>query len=157
MKTTLLMLTTLIGGAGCLGSEPNAREQPVQADQALQAPVATTTTDEICRALMQRQRACSATFIPALVDARVRADNPPGIAARDNESGRAALVREALAEWVNDSKDEAIDELCDTLAQSISPAKDTELRTAVSTCLAQDGCGDFVTCATPLNLIRWQE
>ena len=157
MKTTLLVFTILIGGAGCLGSETNTREQPVQAEQALQAPAATTTTDEICRALMQRQRACSATFIPALVDARVKADNPPGLAARDNEIGRAVLVQEAFAEWASDSKDEAIDQLCDAMAQSISPAKDTELRTSVSTCLAKEGCDGFVACATPLNLVRWRE
>jgi hypothetical protein len=156
MKTTLLMLT-LIGGAGCLGSETNTREQPVQAEQALLAPAATTTTDEICRAFMQRQRACGETFIPALVDARVKADNPPGLAAHDNEIGRAALVREAFTEWANDSKDEAIDKLCDAMAQSISLAKDTELRSSVSACLAQEGCDGFVACAVPLNLIRWRE
>jgi hypothetical protein len=157
MKTILLMLTTLIGGAGCLGSETNSREQPVQAEQALHAPAATTTTDEICRAFMQRQRACSATFIPALVDARVKADNPPGLAARDSEIGRAALVQEAFTEWASDSKDEAIDKLCDAMAQSISLAKDAELRSSVSTCLAKEGCDDFAACATPLNLIRWRE
>jgi hypothetical protein len=139
------------------GSETNAREQPVQAEQALQTPAATTATDEICRALMQRQRACSATFIPALVDARVKVDNPPGIAARDNESGRVALVQEAFTEWASDSKDEAIDKLCDAMAQSISPTKDTELRTSVSACLAKEGCGGFVACATPINLVRWME
>jgi hypothetical protein len=157
MKTMTLVLATLIGGAGCLNGEPNESAQPVKAEQALQVPAVATTTDAICRAFMQRQRACSATFIPALVDARVTADNPPGLAAMDKKNGREALVKEAFDEWVNDSKDPAIDALCDDIAQSTSPAKDLELRTSVSTCLGEAGCDAFVSCAVPLNLIRWKE
>jgi hypothetical protein len=156
MKTILVMFATL-GAAGCLGAETPPREQPGQAERALQVPAATTTTDESCRALMQRQRACGTTFIPALVDARVQADNPPGIAARAAEIGRDALVAQAFDEWANDSKDESIDSLCDAIAQSISPPKDSELRSRASTCLAQEGCDAFVACATPLSLVRWME
>jgi hypothetical protein len=157
MKTMTLVLATLIGGAGCSNGEPSESSRPVKAEQALQVPAAATTTDQSCRAFMQRQRACSATFIPALVDARAKADNPPGLAAKDKEIGREALVKEAFDEWANDSKDPAIDALCDEIAQSISQAKDLELRTSVSACLAKEGCDAFVSCAVPLNLIRWKE
>ena len=61
----------------------------------------------------------------------MRADNPPGVAAQAKQSGREALVKEAFDEWANDSQDAAIDALCDDIAQSIPPAKDSELRESV--------------------------
>jgi hypothetical protein len=66
------------------------------------------------------------------------------------------LVKEALAEWENDAKDLNIAAMCDDIAQSISPAKDSQLRSSVSSCLAQEGCEAFVSCAVPLNLIHWK-
>jgi hypothetical protein len=73
---------------------------------------------------------------------------------------RAAVgrsCREAFEEWRQDSQDPAIGARCDDIAQSLSPAKDVELRTQLSACLATAGCQAFVGCAVPLNLIRWQE
>ncbi|MEY4546470.1 MAG: hypothetical protein RL685_2665 [Pseudomonadota bacterium] len=65
-------------------------------------------------------------------------------------------MKEALAEWENDAKDLNIAAMCDDIAQSISPAKDSQLRSSVSSCLAQEGCEAFVSCAVPLNLIHWK-
>lgn len=161
MKTMIATLVGLMATAGCLAgetevartaSEPNA----AAAEQPLQAPAAATTADESCRALMQRQRGCTAQFIPALVDARVKSDNPSGVAARDRELGREALVKDALGEWENDAKDPNIAAMCDDIAQSISPEKDARLRSSVSSCLAKDGCEAFVSCAVPLNLVHWK-
>jgi len=155
MKATLALLT-LLPLTGCFGSDANVDAPPATAEQPLVAPAATTTTDQICRSLMQRQRACTDDFIPALVDARVRIDNPPGVADRERSIGRDALVKEALTEWANDSQDAAIESVCDEIAQSVSPTRDAELRDAVSQCLAQTGCEAFVACAVPLNLARWK-
>ena len=155
MKATLALLA-LLTFAGCFGSDANIDSPPATAEKPLVAPAATTTTDQICRSLMQRQRACTDSFIPALVDARVGADNPPGIADQERSIGRDAVVREALAEWKNDSQDSAIDDVCDDIAQSVSPTRDAELRDAVSQCLGQTGCAAFVACAVPLNLVRWK-
>ena len=160
---TMMALLALMGMAGCLAGESelaprtaSAEPATASAEQPLVTPAADTTTDQICRSLMQRQRGCTAQFIPALVDARVKGDNPPGAAAREREIGREALVKDALAEWENDAKDPNIAALCDDIAQSISPEKDSLLRSSVSSCLAETGCEAFVSCAVPLNLVHWK-
>lgn len=155
MKTTIVVCLSLVAMTGCLGGA-DTRNEPVKAEQPLLAPANTTSTDEICRPFLQRQRACTSTFIPALVEARVASDNPAGIRARDAASGREALVNEALEEYTLDSQDAAIEALCDDLAQSVSLAKDSELRSSISGCLARQGCDSFVACAVPLNLVRWK-
>lgn len=162
MKKTMLTLA-LIGLVGCLAGESevepraaSAQLGAASAQQPLEAPAATTTTDQICRSLMRRQRGCTAQFIPALVEARVRIDSPPGLAARQREIGRDALIEAALEEWESDAAEPNIAALCDEIARSISPEKDALLRSSVSTCLAQPGCEEFVSCAVPLNLVHWK-
>lgn len=162
MKTMMAVLA-LGGMTGCLAGESEVAPRTASsgpssasAQQPLVVPAEATTTDQICRALMQRQRACTAQFIPALVQARVEVDSPPGLAAREREIGREALVEEALAEWETDARDPNIAAMCDDIAQSISPEKDSELRSSVSGCLEKAGCDDFVSCAVPLNLVQWK-
>ena len=152
MKTVFGVLISLVASA-CMGAE-TAAEEAAPAQQALGR--AEGGTLESCRSFMQRQRACSAELIPALVDARVKADDPAGIAARDREIGRDALVREALAEWAVDSRDEAVEATCAEIARAIDPAREHELASGVSACLALPGRDEFVACAVPLNLMRWK-
>jgi hypothetical protein len=164
VKTTIVMVA-LMGTVGCLAGESEVAPRTAStepsatttgtAEQPLAAPAA-TTTDQVCRELMQRQRGCTAQFIPALVAARVEADSPPGIAARERQIGRDALTKDALSEWQSDAKAPNIAALCDDIAQAISPEKDQQLRSSASSCLAQDGCDAFVSCAVPLNLIHWK-
>ena len=168
MKTMMATLVTLGGLIGCLAGESEvaprtasaepsaANADTITAEQPLEAPATETSTGQSCRWLMQRQRSCTALFIPALVDARVKQDDPPGLAAREREIGRDALVKDALAEWENDAKDPKIAQTCDDIAQAISPQKVSPLRSSVSTCLAEEGCEAFVSCAVPLNLIHWK-
>lgn len=157
VKTLLTMVVALMGSAGCLTQEGEAEQRPAQAAHALQVPARETSTDAICRSFMQRQRACGQPFIAALVAARVQADTPPGIARRDQEIGRDALVQEALSEWAEDSRDAAIAAVCDDIASAITPAKEVQLRDSTSACLAEESCDAFVACAVPLNLGRWKE
>jgi hypothetical protein len=168
MKTTIEALTMMLYALACSNADQLATDSPaagiaakesplLRAEQPLVAPAAGMSTDQICSLFMQRRRACSGTFIPALVEARVRADNPAGIAATDSRIGREALVEEAFAEWQNDSKDEAIASTCNAIAKAVQPARDAELRTSVSGCLAVSGCDEFVACGVPLNLRGWKE
>src|SRR5690349_12778655 len=62
----------------------------------------------MCVSFFQRQRECTAEFIPTLVAKRVELDKPAGIAAEDAANGRDALVAQANEEWKTDSTDEAI-------------------------------------------------
>jgi hypothetical protein len=151
-------LATALTAVGCSsGDAGEAAPSDGKAARALAAPATSSSIDQLCRSLMQRQRACGNTFIPALVAARVENDNPAGIAARDRAVGRAALLEEAFSEWASDSLDPAIDLRCDQLAQAIAPSREPELRDLGGACLAISECDAFVACAVPLNLGRWQE
>jgi hypothetical protein len=150
-------ITACITTVACSnGDGDEAAPSDGRAQQPLQAPGA-TAVEELCRTLMQRQRTCSDSFIPALVAARVASDNPAGIAAQDHAIGRAALVKEAFGEWAIDSLEPAIDALCEQIGASISRSKETELLDSGNACLARPGCDAFVTCAVPLSLHRWKE
>jgi hypothetical protein len=157
MKNLIATLSVLFAAASCLDAAPDEpATNAANAAQPLSAPTS-TSTDAVCRALMRRERTCSDSFIPALVQARVESDNPAGITTEDRAVGREALVKQAFGEWASDSQDASIDALCEQIAQSISPQNDTELRTSASACLARVECDEFVACAVPLSLVRWKE
>ena len=158
MKMAFGFVICWIAG-GCWGAEPASEEsssaQPSPAPaQALEKSEG--GTHAACRALMLRQRECSAEFIPALVDARVERDEPAGVAAQARDIGRDALVAEALEEWQSDSRDEAIEAVCSEIARSIAPGRVQELESSVRACLAHSTCEAFVACAVPVNLGRWK-
>jgi hypothetical protein len=96
-----------------------------------------------CVQVFERQRACTDAFIPALVDARRSVDRPAGIAQVD----RNELITQALAEWKDDSKDEAIDATCTKL---VLTSKGPATSQMAQSCLAQTGCDAFVQCVVPL-------
>lgn len=114
--------------------EPAAGAPPAAA----KAPIA------VCTESFVKQRACTDTYIPALVDARVALDVPPGIRARGQGPGRAALVAAALEEWKEDSTDGAIAKTC----QAMMAQKNAEepVVTSLSSCLGHQRCADFVPC-----------
>jgi hypothetical protein len=149
-------IAACITSLGCLNGEAEDSPSDGKGQQAL-AATASTSVEDLCRSLMQRQRTCSDSFIPALVAARVESDNPPGVAAQDRALGRAALLEEAFEEWASDSRDSAIDGLCAQIAQTISPSRQVELRESSSACLAKPECEAFVACAVPLSLVHWKE
>jgi hypothetical protein len=102
-----------------------------------------------CVALLERQRECSAEYVPALVDIRVRHDLPAGIAATDREVGRAALVAEAQEEWRGDSTDEAIAATCTRIVDGSEPATLDQYRAQAATCRSASDCASFVACIAP--------
>src|SRR5262245_44615280 len=127
-----LMLATL---TACSGAETPSSSGALNESTSAQA---------LCVRSFEKQRECTDTFLPALVDARVRLDKPAGIAAADKESGREALVAQAREEWKNDSTDTAINDTC---AGMIAHGMGTpEMSAAVSSCLEAPSCADFVPC-----------
>lgn len=109
---------------------------------------------DTCVAAFRRQRECGDTYIPALVDARVRADHPAGIAAKDKEIGRDALVAAAFEEWKADSTDEAIDRMCTQITDD-ELAGAPELVQKAKDCLAERECSAFSACAIDIVASRW--
>jgi hypothetical protein len=98
----------------------------------------------VCIQAFTRSRECTDDFIPALVDARASADQPPGIADAVKKD-RDGVIAEAKQEWANDSKDEAIAANCEKIA-----AGKEELAAEAQACLAKTDCKEFVACAMPV-------
>ena len=147
----LTLSITAACGASEPKSSPTAQEVP--------APQVKPSAEkyegfDTCVAVFRRQRECTDTFIPALVDARVRADKPAGIAAKDKEMGRDALVAGALEEWKSDSTDEAIDHTCTNLTND-ELAGAPELVQRAESCLAEKDCAAFSACAVDIVASRW--
>ena len=101
----------------------------------------------VCVKTFTRARECTSDFIPALVDARARHDVPPGIA-EQVKANRDAVIAEAMKEWENDSKDEAIAGTCDKISADPSMGADSA---EFEGCLAKTSCPEFVACATPVQ------
>jgi hypothetical protein len=150
---SLAIALTLTGACGA--SEPKSSPAP----QELRSPEVKTSAEraegyDTCVAVFRRQRECTGDYIPALVDARVRADHPAGIAAKDKEIGRDAMVGLAMEEWKDDSTDEAIDRGC-TAITSDEAAGAPELIQQAEACMEESTCAAFSACAVDLVARHW--
>lgn len=103
--------------------------------------------NQVCVKMFQRQRACTETFIPALVDLRIELDKPAGIQTQAKTEGRSALISVANEEWRQDSTDEAIIKTCGAMAGS---QRQASMASASQPCLAASTCEAFTACAIPL-------
>jgi hypothetical protein len=144
----LIFAIPFVVAAGCGGggepapkTVPPATKTSITAEEARQGCVDTLT----------RFRTCTDDFIPALVAMRVKLDLPAGIAAKDAEIGRDALVAGAKTEWAEDSKDEAIAATCEgTLAKMPQELID-ELVPVAAECQSKDACPAYVECMMPIQ------
>ena len=152
---TFALALSLTLGAACGASEPPAAGSTQSNAQEVPAPEvkgsAESDAHQTCVAVVRRQRECTDAFIPALVDARVRADMPPGIAQKDKEVGRDALVAMALEEWASDSTDQAIDATCDKAADH------PELIEKSQACMNQSACDAFSACTVEILSSLWNQ
>lgn len=137
---------------GCGSSEPAETTPAVKTAPAPVVKSSGRDPYDVCVATFERQRACTDTYIPALVEARVQADHPAGIAEKDKNEGRDALVALALEEWKQDSTDESIAATCKKLVDS-APA---DMVDAAEACLGESDCGPFSTCAVDLVKAHWR-
>lgn len=141
MRRILTVLSITVLSAACAGSEAS-NEKGAGSGELNEA----TNAEALCVQSGQRQRECTDTFLPALVEVRVRLDKPAGIAAMDKEQGREALVNVAKEEWKNDSTDEAISGMCSRVAGKMGVESITEARR----CLEAKTCEEFVPCQVKL-------
>ena len=140
-RSVILAALTLGSLAGCGGSK--AKPEP--------APTASATGSAdmkaLCVKMFTRTRECTSDFIPALVDTRARHDMPPGIAEKV-KTNRDAVIAEAMKEWENDSKDEAIGAMCEKIGSDPAMAESAD---EVNGCMAKTSCPEFVACTMPLH------
>ena len=139
--------------AACGGSSPPPAAEP-RAQTAPQVRASSSSPGlDTCVSMMERQRACTDLYIPALVDLRRSVDRPKGIAGED----RDAVIAQAHKEWAADSTDAAIHDTCQGVVDMF-PGDELEAeRQTVETCLAADGCQAFVDCIIPVPAQGWQK
>jgi hypothetical protein len=133
------------GGAATAKPAATVPAASVQADDSRAGLRAT------CVAMFERARTCTDDYLAMLVDARVRADRPAGIAAADHDQGRDALVAKAHEEWREDSTDASIAAVCDHVVQAPADARIDQMAAAVKGCLAEAECADFARCMAPVT------
>jgi hypothetical protein len=99
--------------------------------------------DDPCVDVFTRAKACTSTYIPALVDARARHDYPAGIADAVKQD-RDGVIAQAMKEWETDSQPDHVAQACSSLPVSADDAE------AARTCLAKSDCGEFTACFMPI-------
>jgi hypothetical protein len=144
-----LSIVLIVLAAACGGSEKPAQQPTTNKMTASSAD----DNHAMCASFFQRERECTAQFIPTLVAARVAADKPAGIAAEDAKNGRDALIAKANEEWATDSTDAAIDAMCTKILE-VPPSQD-EIDQGTS-CMASSDCQAFSDCAVALTSKHWQ-
>ena len=155
MTRSFALALAVIVTPACGASEPRSTSAPEE----VPAPQVKSSSEkyegyDTCVEAFRRQRECTDDYIPALVDARVRADKPAGIAAKDKEIGRDALAGLALDEWKGESTDEAIDRMCTEITDD-EAAGAPELVQQAEACLAESECAAFSACAVDIVSSRW--
>lgn len=150
---SLLFATSLIALIFACGGTEKEAEQPTRTGQSANAG---DGLFDACKAAMEKSRACTDEYIPALVGVRVELDIPAGIKAADESDGRDALVATAMEEWKSDSTDEAIAAACQKVdAQVPAEYRQKNIDTSKE-CAAKEACGDYVDCIMPLHKEMFQ-
>lgn len=152
MKQLLIgtMLSAALAFAACGGAEAPATESPTTAAATAEPASENGEMVQTCITSFTRQRECTDAFLPALLDARIAADKPEGIAARADAEGKDALLVEAATEWESDSSDAMIRGNCEKIVADMPAEHVKQMGDAVSACLAAADCDAFVACQIPV-------
>ncbi len=148
----ILSLSSILAACGGKAATPSeAPAAPVKAEPSPEAKSGPSNKKAVCLQTMTRERDCTAEFIPALVDTRIRNDVPSGIAQEAQASGRQAIIDQAMEEWKVDSSDPKIEETCTKVESMMTPEQEAQMIPVAEGCLAKQSCGEFVACIMPLH------
>jgi hypothetical protein len=141
LATFLLPLAT--AACGTTEAAPSQPQSPPKAQRA------SSDADfmQLCTEVFTRNRTCTDTYIPALVDARAKYDQPPGIAEKVR-SDRDGVIAKAKEEWAVDSTDESIQTVCSRIVANLSDDDRADMPKARE-CLALTDCSAYTTCIMP--------
>jgi hypothetical protein len=135
-------------GGGTAGTEGGGGGEAAQ-----EQPPPGPNPVEVCTNAMHKERECADAFVPALVDLRIRLDNPPGTAHAGRGRGRNRLLTQAHTEFQTDSTDERVTQTCGQFGQM--PAAQTgPMVTMMQGCLAETDCAAFVACDMRVQELR---
>jgi len=148
---TCLVLPLAVIAAAALSGCTTSRTCPAAPARppATSGPVIDIRTT--CAMELKRQLKCMDTFVPMIVDTRIRLDLPRGIAARGkDETGRAELIAIAKKEFVVDKAPERHKRICDgrqAVVEAMPPERLKALTAmGLDECLAEPDCQGFTKC-----------
>lgn len=151
-----LISTALVtaGPAGCAATGDPAPASPAAhsgeaapASQPAASPAEPDDLEHDCIEMFTRNRTCTDTYIPALVDLRVRYNQPPGIA-DEVAADRDAVIAKAKEEWASDSTDSAIAATCQRIVATVPDSIRADAP-AARACLAEQDCAAYTRCVMP--------
>ncbi len=132
--------TLVVAATGCEVHDAAAAPPATPHQAATPAP----DDHALCVQGMTKARECTAQYIPALVDVRASLDHPAGIA-DEVKQDRDGVIKQAMAEWANDSTDASIEAACNQMPPFVGADRD-----AAEGCVAQADCNAFVSCIMPI-------
>ncbi|MGE0551436.1 MAG: hypothetical protein AB7O24_19210 [Kofleriaceae bacterium] len=151
---SLISLALVLQAAAACGSTSEAAPTSLSTPEPQATAAPEPDNQQVCVQMFTKNRECTDHYIPALVDARAKYDQPPGIAAKV-KADRDAIIAQAKTEWAEDSKDEAIAQTCERLVASMTDAQRSDVDQARS-CLSNTDCAAYTTCVMPLFEKRFQ-
>jgi electron transfer flavoprotein alpha/beta subunit len=104
---------------------------------------------------LKRQLKCMDTFVPMIVDTRIKLDIPRGMAARGkDQASREELIAIAKREFVVDKAPERHRTICDgrqAIVEAMPPDRlKALLAMGADGCLAEADCHGFTRCQAPV-------
>ena len=142
----LSLSSLVVAAAGCETQTAEAAPATTTTPTKATPHQASTSPDDhaMCVQGLTKARVCTAQYIPALVDVRASLDHPAGIADAVKQD-RDGVIKQAMAEWANDSTDASIESACSQMPPFTGADRD-----AAQGCLAQDDCNAYVSCIMPI-------
>jgi hypothetical protein len=140
---SLLLTLSLAPFAAACGTTEAAPPKP-------NMPRASTTLDyqALCVTVFTKNRTCTDTYIPALVDMRAKHDVPAGIA-DEVKANRDGVIAQAKQEWASESTDDGIAATCQKVVASLDDAMRAGAE-AANACVAKPDCADYTACIAPV-------
>ena len=107
-----------------------------------------------CALELKRELTCKQSFVPMIVDTRIKLDVPRGIAARGkDQAGREELIAIAHREFAVDRAPAKHRTICDgrqAMVDAMPPERLQQLKTVAGDCLAAADCEGYTRCVAPL-------
>jgi hypothetical protein len=107
-----------------------------------------------CAAELKRTFECGDTFVPMIVDTRIKLDLPAGIAARGKDpAGRAELIATAHREFAVDKAPDKHREICErrqAIVDAMPPERLKAMQASMPICPTTADCQAFARCQQPI-------
>lgn len=141
----------VIGIATCALAAASCKKSASSSTSTAPKAAPLSKVGEVCRASIAKAVECKDLFVPALVQSRVKFDDPAGIAAEGaTPEGMQKLVATAHEEFAADSAPDRVEAQCGQMDANAAPELETMV-TEMGKCLAKTACAEYVPCTITVH------